>query len=62
MSLKGLGGDMNSRIIRKVARFTVNLCDFMNGYIGKMIGDCVPIMITEFFTIAVFSAMVITLS
>ena len=37
MCLKGLGGKMNSRIIGKVARFTVNLCDFMNGYHGKMI-------------------------
>lgn len=32
---------MTRRMIRKVARFTVNLCDFMNGYVGKMIEDAV---------------------
>jgi hypothetical protein len=28
---------MNSRIIGRVARFTVNFCDWMNGYHGDMI-------------------------
>ena len=56
-SLKGMGGDMKS-----VARFIVNLCDIMNGYIGKTIQNCIVIVVTEFLTIAVFCTMMVTLS
>lgn len=62
MSLKGLGGDVNNRIIGMVARFIVNLCDTMNGYIGKTIQNCIVIMVTELLTIAMFCTMIITLS
>ena len=56
-SLKGLGGNM-----KHIARFTVNLCDFMNGYIGKMLADCIVIMATELVTITIFFTMAIVLS
>lgn len=43
MSLKGLGGNMNSRTIGKVARFIVNFCDWMDGYHGYMIAEGIKI-------------------
>lgn len=57
MSLKGMGGNM-----KHIAKFTVNLCDIMNGYIGDMIHTCIIIGVIEFLTIMVFSIMMITLS
>ena len=30
---------MKRKIIRTIARFTVNLCDYMNGYYGKLIEE-----------------------
>ena len=54
MSLKGLGGNMKRKIIRRVAKNVVNLCDWMNGYHGKLIEDGIKIalMVTPmvFFT------------
>lgn len=45
MSLKGLGGNMNSRTVGKVARFIVNFCDWMNGYHGKLLEDVIKTFI-----------------
>jgi hypothetical protein len=36
---------MNSKIIGKVARFTVNLCDWMMGYHGKLLGNAIKTFI-----------------
>ena len=62
MSLKGMGGDMNCRIIGKTARFIVNLCDIMNGYIGKTISNCIVIMVSELFTMALFATIMVAFS
>jgi hypothetical protein len=57
-----MGGNMNRRIIGRVARFIVNLCDFMNGYIGKLIENFIIIAVTDLITVTAFSMMMITLS
>lgn len=36
---------MKRRMIRKVARFTVNLCDWMMGYHGKLLGNAIKTFI-----------------
>jgi hypothetical protein len=36
---------MTRRMIRKVARFTVNFCDWMNGYHGKLLEDAIKTFI-----------------
>jgi hypothetical protein len=53
---------MSRRMIRKVARFTVNLCDFMNGYYGKMIEDVVIAVVFGLPTMFFFMWFMIVMS
>ena len=50
---------MKKKVVKKVAKSVVNLCDWMMGYHGKLIVDCIHAVVLESAFFTMFSILVV---